>query len=208
MNTPSFRVTSLFALAVVVTLLVIWETEAQDALTRDQPSSTSLASMDAERAKIWNSPQMVKARAWVKDYCAKSARITPEESAEYQRELANLTPKQMKLWLLKFEHEEEQRQAQYKAWQQTHELALRHAMAVDKATRQAYANISKGETEAAQNAQKQFDTEQQRGFEMEKEKMLDLNAPGLGYPVLPGGYGYYGGWGGPHYHFHIYPGAP
>jgi hypothetical protein len=53
------------------------------------------AAMDAERAKIWESPQMLRARAWVKDYCAHSAKITPAEAKEYEAELANLSPKQM-----------------------------------------------------------------------------------------------------------------
>ena len=35
------------------------------------------AAQDAERAKIWESPQMLRARAWVKDYTSHSAKITP-----------------------------------------------------------------------------------------------------------------------------------
>ena len=60
-------------------------------------STTAQAAMDAEREQIWNSPDMLRARAWLKDYCSKSAKVTPELAKEYETELANMTPKQMKI---------------------------------------------------------------------------------------------------------------
>src|SRR6516164_4425244 len=69
-------------------------------------------SVDAEREQIWNSPSMLRARAWLQEYCDRSAKITPAEKQQYMTELANLTPMQMKLWLLKFDEQEEARRQQ------------------------------------------------------------------------------------------------
>jgi hypothetical protein len=76
---------------------------AGDAQNDSQQPQNS-ASMEAERERIWNSPDMLRARAWLQDYCSKSAKVTPEQGRKYMQELANLTPSQMELWLLKHDH--------------------------------------------------------------------------------------------------------
>src|SRR5687767_14699015 len=112
----------------------------QPALTPTQPATrapyptTSATEMDAERAKIWNSPAMLRGRAWLHDYCARSAKVTPEQAQEYMTELQNMSPSQMKLWLLKFQEQEEmihQQQAMFNAHRQA---GVQQAVGVEKAT--------------------------------------------------------------------------
>lgn len=165
------------------------------------------ASADAEREKIWESPQMLRARAWVKDYCAHSAKISPEEAKEYEAELANLSPKQMKLWLLKFQHEEEMIQQQQQAFNQSRQADLSQAKAVHQQMKQSYANINADETKAAQTEEGSIKQQQEFAQEdsLQKTSDQDAAATDLMTPFY-GGYGYGGfggyGYGGVHYHFH------
>lgn len=167
-----------------------------------QPS----ASVDAEREKIWESPQMLRARAWVKDYCAHSAKISPEEAKEYEAELANLSPKQMKLWLLKFQHEEEMIQQQQQAFNQSRKADVSQAMAAHKQMQQAYANINADENKAAEIAEGSIKQQQEFSQEDALQKSADRDAAATDLLNQPfGGYGYgYGGYGygGVHFHFH------
>jgi hypothetical protein len=165
--------------------------------TPARPQSASLAAMDAERQQIWNSPNMLRARAWMQDYFSKSARITPEQANAYTTELEHLTPAQMRLWLLKFDHEEEQRQQRQQLWQRAHTAALSQAVAANQATQRAYAAINRGENEAAGEEQQQLNEQAQAQQEMAEDKQLETAAPyaALGYPA----------YGGIHYHYHLYP---
>jgi hypothetical protein len=169
-------------------------------------STTAQASIDAEREQIWNSPDMLRARAWLKDYCSKSAKVTPEMAKEYETELANMTPKQMKIWLMKFDEEEAQRQQSYAMYHQANQAGLQQAMAAQRQTRQAYAAMNQAETAAAQNAQQQINEQRQAAQQAAEDKRLEQSA----YPE-GNGYGPYGfspyapfGYGGVHYHYHLY----
>ena len=112
------------------------------------PNTYSATAYDAERDKIWNSPRMLRARAWVQEYCQRSAKISPEEASQYLAELERLTPIQMKLWLLKFDEEQEQIDRQQAAFDQAREASVAHARSINEATEQAYSRISQGDLEA------------------------------------------------------------
>ncbi len=56
--------------------------------------------MDAEREKIWNSPEMLEARAHVELTFKRSAKITDEQAAKYMDDLRAMSPDQMQIWLL------------------------------------------------------------------------------------------------------------
>jgi len=163
------------------------------------------AAMDAEREKIWESPQMLRARAWVKDYCAHSAKITPAEAKEYEAELANLSPKQMKLWLLKFQHEEEMIQQQQAMFNSSRQADVKQAMAVHQQMKQSYANINADANKAAQTEEDSIKQEQEFAQEDGLQKNADRDAAATDMLTQPffgyGGYGGYG-YGGVHYHFH------
>lgn len=171
---------------------------------------------DAEREKIWNSPTMLRARAWVQEYCARSAKITPAEAQQYMTELSRLSPTQMKLWLLKFEDEEASIRQHQADFNRARQAGVAQAGAIDQATQTAYANINRDETEAAQGAEQSLQTEQQEANERDLQNdqardavsIQDVNGP-LGYGPYGYGMGYpYGGYnplGGYHVHVHVHP---
>lgn len=168
--------------------------------------ATKNADVNAERAKIWDSPQMLRARAWLKDHDAHSAKVTPEEAKEHEAELANLSPKQMKLWLLKFQHEEEINQQQRAMFNSQRQAEVQQAMAVHQQMKQAYANINVDANQAATNAQNSISQQQEFAQQDGLQKSADRDAAVTNMLTQPflGGYGAYGGYGigGVHYHFH------
>jgi hypothetical protein len=75
-----------------------------------QPTSSyPSAEIEAERKKIWKSDEMLAARAWLEDYIQKSAKISDAQGKKYLAELRAMSPDQMKLWLIKFQRQREQR---------------------------------------------------------------------------------------------------
>jgi hypothetical protein len=175
-------------------------------------------SNNAEREKIWNSPSMLRARAWVQEYCQRSAKITPEEAKQYMTELENLSPVQMKLWLLKFQHEEDMIRQQQADFERSRQASLGQAGMYRQQIQQAENNINAGETLAAENEEQSLQMQAAEASESAQNKQTDLNLSGeatndalgngygawsLGYG--PGGYGYgLGGYGAPvHVHVHV-----
>jgi hypothetical protein len=185
--------------------------------------------MDAERAKIWNSPAMLRGRAWLHDYCARSAKVTPAQAEEYMTELQNMSPSQMRLWLLKFQEQEEMIQHQQAAFNLHRQAGVQQAQGVEKSTQQAYADINQGENEKGQLAEQSLDEQnqfaQQRGLQKsaDRDYAATMNSlpwgaawanqspwgPYAGYPLGgPGPYGAGAGAGHYHVHYHIAPPAP
>src|SRR3990172_5527031 len=126
MNSLQKKLVSGALIVATLCLAVAFSSHAQNHGTPGQASSTSTseASLDAERAQIWNSPNMLRARAWLQDYCSTSAKVTPEDAQKFMSELQNMTPVQMKLWLMKFDEEEDQKAQQRALWSQAHSAAL------------------------------------------------------------------------------------
>ena len=137
---------------------------------------------------------MLRARAWLQDYCSTSAKVKPGEGEKYMNELANMTPTQMKLWLMKFDEEEDAKQQQQSLWKHAHSAALTQAMAADRNAQKSYSAISSEETQAAGEEEQQLNEETQNQQNLEGDKQIEQGAYG------PGGYG-----DGIHYHFHLYP---
>jgi hypothetical protein len=187
-------------------------TAGEAAAAAPAPSTQSTPAMDAERAKIWNSPRMLRARAWVQEYCERSARITPTEAQQYMTELEHLSPVQMKLWLLKFDAEEEMIRQQQTAFNQARQGGVNAAIGMARQTDQAYAHINQDETTAAASEQKSINTQNQLGNEREMQNTQAQDnlmqsmytQPGYfgGYP--PYGYAPYAGAGAFHVHYHVH----
>jgi hypothetical protein len=157
----------------------------------------------AEREKIWNSANMLRARAWLQDYCSKSAKVTPEMAKRYQEELANMTPSQMEVWLLKFDHEEQQRQQQFNFFQQAHSLGMQRAEAANQASQKSLNQFTQDQNKAAVDAQQQMD--EQREFR-QAEAADNMPQPMGPSPYLYPGYSWlWGHPGGVHYHYHYAP---
>ena len=162
-------------------------------------SPNSPANVAAEREQIWDSPDMLRARAWLKDYCGKSVKVTPEMAKQFETELANMSPNQMRLWLMKFDEQEQQRQQQSAMFQQANAAGLQQAMAAHRQTQQGYAAINQAETAATQNAQGQINEQREAAQNAQENKMLYQSGP-YSSPYSFGPYGY----GGIQYHYHLY----
>jgi hypothetical protein len=177
----------------------------------------------AQREQIWNSSQMLRARAWLQEYCARSARISPTEARQYMEELSQLTPSQMKLWLLKFQEQEEMMQRQQAAFEAGRQESVARAMQFNQATQQSYSNINRDSDEAADAARQSMAQQQQATRQMALQKDADRDeavdamrspAPYIWANTLP--WGPYAGYpaGGPvdpgarfgHYHVHYHMG--
>jgi hypothetical protein len=68
--------------------------------------------LDEERDKIWNSSEMLSARAWLETYFERSAKISDAQAKKYMDGLKTLYPDQMKLWLIKFQADRKSRKQQ------------------------------------------------------------------------------------------------
>lgn len=205
MTIPKFRGCASFALllaAFAVTSTVSAQTPPPHpvAATRT-PTTTNAQELAKERDQLWNSADMLRARAWLKDYCSKSAKVTPEMAQQYETELQNMSPNQMRLWLMKFDAEEQERQQQYAMFQQANQAGLQQAMAAHRQTQQAYSAINRAESAAAQNAQQQITEQRENAQQNADDRALYQSPNPYGY-----GYGYgVGPYGGPiQYHFHMY----
>jgi hypothetical protein len=208
------------SICVVLLLLSVGTVAIGQNTTAPRTSTTSAAAnTDAEREKIWNSPSMLRARAWVQEYCERSAKITPEEAKQYQTELANLSPVQMKLWLLKFQHEEDTIRQQQADFERGRQASLAQASMYRQQYQQAGDNINRDETMAAENEEQSLQTQAAEASQRQDQKQQDLaisaaqtddalgggyGAWGLGYG-LGGGYSYgVGGFGAPPVHVHVH----
>jgi hypothetical protein len=186
-------------LGVLIVLGLFWAAVvATHAQAPAQRPTRATGAEEAERERIWNSPNMLRARAWLQDYCSKSAKVTPELAKKYQDELEHMSAAQLQLWLLKFDHEEEQRQQQYSMWQQAHSQNLSRAMAATRAARQSLADVNQEQSAAAGEAQQQINEQQQFTEDAQLNKQFETVGP---YP-----YGYLNpGYGGVHFHYHLHP---
>jgi hypothetical protein len=186
-------------------------------------ASTGEPAMDPERQQVWNSPEMLRARAWLAEYSKNTESLGEAETAKRMSTLANMTPDEMKLFTIRHEHEYQQQKKQAAAIQKLHETALQQAtaaaeaqkwwyqnvhkaelqqaVAVNKGAQQSLADISSEENAAAGQAESEINTENAEEQAAGQERMGEMNAfnPGVGLP-----YGGYGPIGGYHYHFHVY----
>jgi hypothetical protein len=169
-------------------------------------ATPSPATMSAKKKKIWNSPTMLHARAWVQEYCQRSAKITPVEARQYMEELEKLTPAQMKLWLLRFDAEQEHIRAQQAAFDQHRQAKVKQAISVEKQTRKEYADINRGENEAAGQEEKSLAKEKQFSNQMMEQNASERTqaADTMLNPYGAFGYGGHSGYGGYHVHYHIH----
>jgi hypothetical protein len=160
--------------------------------------------VQAEREEIWNSADMLRARAWLKDYCSKSAKVTPEMAKQYENELANMSPNQMRLYLMKFDEQEQMRQQQYAMFQQANSAGLKEAVAVHRQTQQGYAAMNQAESGAATHEEGELAEQRESEQNAQQDQMFDSNPYGNPYGY-GGGYGApYGFGGGIQYHYHLY----
>ncbi|GEM_PF-1954861 len=79
-------------------------------------SSADAAQLDAERQKIWNSREMLEARAHMDLYFKRSAQVTPEQAEKYMADLKAMSPDQMQIWLIQHQEQRAQVQQEQERW--------------------------------------------------------------------------------------------
>lgn len=181
----------------------VWPAPSQAADPAASKQSTAKQA-DEAREKLWNSAEMLQARAWLESYFRVAKKYTPEQAAAYREELKNLTAPQMELWLMKFEHDRAVSRAQEAAWEQQRKVGLARDEAMLKQERRALGEVNRGANEAAAAEEKALGQQRQEAERNYSENAAAQNALYNEYtrPYVP--YYFYGG-AGPgavHYHFH------
>ena len=143
-----------------------------------KPSSQSVtqsapATDQAARKKIWNSPEMQKARAWVDDYLRVTNKYTPEQKAEYKKHLASLTAPQMQMWLMRFEHDQSAAKKRESGFQAARDAQLAQAQAAIKQNQKSLSDIEKGGNTAAADEEKRLKSEQTFARSMYRQKQRE-----------------------------------
>lgn len=108
---------------------------------------------NAEFFELWNSPEMLEARAAVIEFCKVSARTSPAEGQQFLHRLAKLSPTDLGLWLKKFQA----RRSSVSRGRQVAQLArrqlLEQAERREEVRQQSAQNISAMRRLAAENGQ-------------------------------------------------------
>jgi hypothetical protein len=212
-----------FALLVVLAsasaAFVVPNASVNDAYGQDAIQTENSTS---ERDAAWNDPAMLRARAWLDDYCKSSDVVSEADAAAHMQALESMTPQQMRLFAMTHHnvskshptvqathvHQQALQHAQQVAasqqwwYQNVHKAEAQQAMQANAATQQAYSNISQEETAAANQAESQFQAEANVARENQASKLDELNNP---YPTIGYGNPYYSGYPDTHFHFHLYP---
>ena len=133
----------------------------------------AIAKDRASRSKIWNSPEMKKARAWVDDYLRVTNKYTPQQKAAYKKHLASLTAPQMEMWLMRFEHDQDVAKRRESGFQAARNAGLARDEAAIKQNQKELSDIEKGENTAAADEEKRLKSEQTFSRSMYKQKQRE-----------------------------------
>jgi hypothetical protein len=108
----------------------------------DDDNGPDYDKIEAEREKIWTSPEMLSARAWLETYFERSAKISDEQAKKYMDELKTMFPDQMQIWLMKFQADRESRKQQTTSERQARQtsISMRQASPQVGGFRNPYAN--------------------------------------------------------------------
>lgn len=71
----------------------------------ESPGLSTGSTEEAEREKIWNSPEMLEARAHLELTFERSAQITKEQADQYLANLRAMSPDQMRIWLIQYQEQ-------------------------------------------------------------------------------------------------------
>ena len=163
-------------------------------------TGSGASSVDAEREKIWNSPDMLRARAWMEDYFRVTKKYTPEQAAEYRTHLKAMTPKQMEIWLMTFDHDREVAHHQAAFDQHTRHIQVANDLATLRQSQKTLDDVNRQENQVAIETNKRIEQQQKSAEAMARQRQAEQSQAwrNMDSPrYLPAG--------GYHYHYHIYP---
>ena len=174
-------------------MIVIGSAVAWPAASRAADPAADAKQADDAREKVWNSPEMLHARAWLESYFSVSRKYTPEKAAEYRLALSKMSAPEMELWLMKFEHDRALSRSQEAAWEQQRRIEVSRDEAALAQARQALNNVNRGNNQAAAAAQKvitQQGQEAERNFQQNAAEQSQFINNEYNRPYVP--YYYYG----------------
>ncbi len=168
--------------------------------TGDQKTSKSAsekaiptANVQSDRDKVWNSPEMLWARAWMEEYFRVSKKYTPEQKKEYRKHLASMTAPQMELWLMQFEEERQVAAKKNEAEKQNRAVRTTRGLAEIRNQQNILKNIEKDEHKQAAQQEKTINQDRQFARSMYKQQQREAAQATMEYSS--GGFGW-GGFGG------------
>jgi hypothetical protein len=137
----------------------------------DQPTSDA-----ADRAALWNSPEMREAREYVAEYSRRSARTSPQQVERYLQQVSQLPSPQMQQWLRELQAKRIANERQQAVAESARQLGLDHAMQRIGQSQQAGFNAQQMKTAMAEYAQMQSDLQQAAAEEPPVDRKAELAA--------------------------------
>jgi hypothetical protein len=122
---------------------------------------TSPEAIDAERKKLWNSPEMLEARNYVMEYGRRSRQFNAKAAERYLANLSQFSPEQMEAWLKRYQARRANLRQGEQAQQAARELAVRHALDRLQTVQDGYDAFNQGQNEGANIARDQLVARQQ-----------------------------------------------
>lgn len=119
------------------------------------------ADLDEERKAIWNSPEMVEALQYIRQYSLRSRAFTPEQAQRYVSELRQLSPGSMAKWLEKFRAMQERRLKAEEVARAARQTAVEESVRRLQMAQDSYAAAGEGAGETALNARNELARQQQ-----------------------------------------------
>ena len=104
-NLLIFRRTLLGSMAILFLGSTLADCLAQSPGETEQVQSPSSAEYAALHDKIWNSQEMLEARAHLKTTFERSAKISQEQADKYMADLKAMSPDELKVWLINFQEQ-------------------------------------------------------------------------------------------------------
>jgi len=124
--------------------------------TGDRTEGDHTEESDAERLEIWNSPEMLEARAYVAEFSRRSARTSLAEGEQFLARLSQLSSEEMRSWLKRYQalRTNISREREVDEW--ARELTWQRAIERQEAARRASENVKNLRGQAAAASQEHY----------------------------------------------------
>jgi hypothetical protein len=122
---------------------------------------TESADYRAQRLRVWNSPAMVEARNYIRQYSLRSVQFGPRQAQQYLSRLEQLSPSEQTAWLQRFQARRAQLARAAAVARLARQQGVSQALDRIEQTRQAYTNINQGQTGAAEDVRTRVRNQQE-----------------------------------------------
>jgi hypothetical protein len=147
---------------------------------REESADPSPGSPDyeAERQRIWTSPEMKEARQWINEYARRSARFKPSDAQRYLAKVNQMSPGNMTKWLARYHAHRANLARVADVERAARQTAVEQTLARLQAVQQSYDNLNQGVTEGAlaardrRQSQQQFSNQLAIGRQAERDMQM------------------------------------